>query len=89
MKTKFFVDKMDSAASSLCLLLNLPRQALPTFSLQLMKTPGRCMGFYQIEVLVLTAIIHHLFSSRCYRILTDLRGRANVSREKLCKLLSL
>ena len=29
------------------------------------------------------------FLARCYCILTDLRGRANVSREKLRKLLSL
>ena len=57
-------------------------------SLQLKKVLGRRMGFYQIEALTLTAIIHHLLSSRCYRILTDLRGRAKVSREKLCKLFS-
>lgn len=57
-------------------------------SLQLTRCFGHKMGYFQIEALALTCVIHHLLSSRIYQVLTNIRNRTQISREKLCDLFS-
>lgn len=57
-------------------------------SVHLGRTFGRKMGYFQIEALALTTIIHHLLSARCYHVMAAMKGRHKISREKLSDLFS-
>lgn len=57
-------------------------------SIQLARCFGHKMGYFQIEALALTCMIHHLLSSRIYRVFTKRYSRSQISREKLCDIFS-